>query len=446
MKQLKLFFFTVLLSPLSLLGQQNVDSIPSNASLETCIQYALKNQDVLKQAYLDEEINLRDVRSSLSAWLPQVRTEFNYQHYFLLPYVFFRNAETGQINPTRNGLPNQSNVLLQADQVIYSGEVVLASQAAKYSKLRAKQSVESTKIDVVVNVSKAFYDILLTKEQLNVLDEDIVRLQRLLKDSYSLYEAGTLDKIDYKRTTINLNNSNAQKKSIAESLKYKYSYLKQIMGVPAERELNVEFDTAGIATQLMIDTLQAVAPENRIEYKLLRTQSELQQLNTRYYQWKVLPSVSGFVNYNMVFQNDEFSKLYSNDYSNSAAGLRVSLPLFQGYNRIHNIQKAKLQTKRTQLALDYAEKQISTEYQGALANYKSSYNDWRTQKVNLEIAREVYNTVKLQYDEGIKPYLDVISSETDLRASQLNYLNTLYNVLSSKLDLQKALGTVTINQ
>jgi outer membrane protein len=445
MNNIRLFFFTILFVPLILKGQQNNDSIPSNASLEACIQYALKNQDILKQAYLDEEINLRDVRSGLSGWLPQIRTEYNYQHYFLLPYIFFRNAE-GQINPTRNGLTNQSNVLFQADQVLYNSEVLLASRAAKYSKLQARQNVESARIDVIVNVSKAYYDILLTREQLNVLEEDITRLERLARDSYSQYEAGTLDKIDYKRTTINLNNSNAQKKSINESLKFKYAYLKQLMGIPTDKELMVEFDTTGIESQLLMDTVQTVNHENRVEYQLLRTQSEIQNLNTSYYQWKILPSVSGFVNYNMVFQNNEISSLYNNDYPNSAAGLRISLPIFQGGNRIHNLQKAKLLSKRTRVALDYAEKQINTEYQQALANYKSSLNDYQTQNINLEIAREVYNTVKLQYDEGIKPYLDVITSETDLRTSQLNYLNALYNVLSSKLDLQRALGIVTTNQ
>jgi outer membrane protein TolC len=337
-------------------------------------------------------------------------------------------------------------VLFQADQVIYNADVMLASQAARYSKLQARQNIESAKIDVIVNVSKAFYDILLTREQLNVLEEDIIRLQRLLKDSYSQYQAGTIDKIDYKRTTINLNNSLSQKKAIQQSLNYKYSFLKQMMGVPTERELNVEFDTAGITSQLTMDTIQNVNHENRVEYRYLQTQANLQDLNTRYYQWKILPSVSGFVNYNMVFQNDAVSELYKKDYSNSAAGLRVSLPIFQGYSRIHNLQKAKLLQKRTDVGLNYLEKQINTEYQQALARYKSNLNEWQTQKVNLQIASEVYNMVKLQYDEGIKPYIDVISSETDLRTSQLNYLNALYNVLSGKLDLQRALGTVNINQ
>jgi outer membrane protein TolC len=63
-------------------------------------------------------------------------------------------------------------------------------------------------------------------------------------------------------------------------------------------------------------------------------------------------------------------------------------------------------------------------------------------KDNLEIAQEVYNTIQLQYKAGVKTFLEVIIAETDLRTSQVNYVNALYQVLSSKLDVQRALGTI----
>jgi outer membrane protein TolC len=50
--------------------------------------------------------------------------------------------------------------------------------------------------------------------------------------------------------------------------------------------------------------------------------------------------------------------------------------------------------------------------------------------------------VKYQYDRGIKAYLEVIVSETDLRTAELNYLNILFKVLTSRLELEKALGNI----
>jgi outer membrane protein TolC len=79
-----------------------------------------------------------------------------------------------------------------------------------------------------------------------------------------------------------------------------------------------------------------------------------------------------------------------------------------------------------------------------MANYRSNINEWRNAKENVELSEEVYNTIKLQYDAGVKTYLELMTAETDLKTSQLNYLNSLYAVMSSKLDIQQALGTIAI--
>jgi outer membrane protein TolC len=111
-------------------------------------------------------------------------------------------------------------------------------------------------------------------------------------------------------------------------------------------------------------------------------------------------------------------------------------------NRIENLKKAKLQYQRLQFGMDYLKSVINTEYTQALALYTGNLNELKIAKENVSIAKNIYNTVKLQYTKGIKAYLEVIVSETDLRSAELNYLNTLFKVLTSKMDLEKALGTI----
>jgi outer membrane protein TolC len=74
-------------------------------------------------------------------------------------------------------------------------------------------------------------------------------------------------------------------------------------------------------------------------------------------------------------------------------------------------------------------------YKGNLANYSAL-------KENVQLAIEVYNVIRLQYQQGIKTYLDVIVAESDLRTSQINLYTATYELLVSKIDLQKALGTL----
>ncbi len=79
-----------------------------------------------------------------------------------------------------------------------------------------------------------------------------------------------------------------------------------------------------------------------------------------------------------------------------------------------------------------------------MASYKSNLNNYRVLTDNLQLAQEVYRTIRLEYKAGTKSYLEHITAETDLRAAQVNQTYALYQLLVSKLDMQKALGTRTL--
>ena len=169
----------------------------------------------------------------------------------------------------------------------------------------------------------------------------------------------------------------------------------------------------------------------------------MQQADVKYERWAYIPTVTAGAGYSLNYFNPRFSNLYSNNYPQSYAGLNVSIPIFQGTKRVQNIRIAELQLTRLDWDMINLQTTISTQYTQALANYKAYLNNYYVERDNLSLARDVFNTIELQYRSGIKAYLDLITSETDLRTAQVNYSNALYQVLSSKLDVEKALGTIT---
>ena len=297
-------------------------------------------------------------------------------------------------------------------------------------------------INLAAMVSKAFYDVLLTKQQLDVSIQDIERIQISLKDAYYQYQAGITDKTDYKQATISLNNAKAQEKTNIEAIKAKYIYLKQLMGYPSSKEFVLAYDSAQMTTEILLDTLQTVNYSNRIEIQLLETEKKLQQYNLQFYKWSFLPQVSAFGNYNLDFLDDKFGKLYGQAFPNSYAGISLGIPIFQGGRRLQQIKQAELQVRQVDNSIASLQNNINTQYAQALATYKSNLYDYLILKENLALANEVYNVIRLQYRNGIKTYLEVINAESDLLTSQLNYYNSLFQVLSSKVDVQQALGTI----
>ena len=422
-----------------LFAQATTDSLPPVVTLKQSIAFALRNQPAAKQASIDRLINENDIDISLSSWLPQLTSTNQYQHYFRGGPV---NA--AQVGASGTAFREFSILGAQLNQTIYNNEVLQASKASSYSRLLYKQNEVSTQIDVVADVSKAFFDVLLSQRQLTIINQNITRLQRSLKDATSRYQAGVVDKIDYKQATIALNNELASRKQTTEAIKVKLATLKQIMGLRAERDISLTYDSTRYEQEAVIDTNQMLSYNNRIEYQLLQTQKNLQNVNVNYYKYGFLPSLSAVGSYNLIFLNNNLANLYSKSFTNAYAGLTLTFPIFQGGRRLKNLSKARLQVERTDLDMINQKNVINTQYVQALAGYKSNYNNWQTLKENVALATDVYNVVSLQYREGIKTYLDVIVAQSDLRTAQLSYYNALFQVLSSRIDLQRALGTLPI--
>ena len=87
--------------------------------------------------------------------------------------------------------------------------------------------------------------------------------------------------------------------------------------------------------------------------------------------------------------------------------------------------------------------QIYKEYTTALGNYKGNLYNLQLLQKNVNMAKRVYFVVTLQYKQGIVPYLNVITAESNLISSEISYLNALFQVMSNKIDLQKAMGNIT---
>ncbi len=434
MKRIILFFPVLIL-----LGSASaqVKDGSSAKSLEDCIKYALENQTNIRQSFIDQQITDREIKSQLSEWYPQINFSGNYQQNFQRQTSIFN----GQANPI--GTFNSSGGYFNLNQNIFNRDVIIAQQSSNDIRLYTKQNTVNTQIAVVADVSKAFYDLLLSKEQINLLDTDIVLLERSLKDAFNQYKGGIVDKTDYQRATITLNNAKAQRKTAGETLKIRTAYLKLYMSYPTDAPLEIYFDSAKLKAEVAsFDTLQQVEVNNRIEYQQLITEKRLEEYNLKYYKWGFLPTVSAFGAYNLNYYNNEFSKLYSQNYPNSYAGLSVSIPLFTGTKRLQQVKIAQLQLERLNYNFTSLRDSIRTQYIEALSSYKANLNNYYEQKENLDLAKQVYNIIQLQYRSGIKTYLDVVVANNDLFTAQVNYTNAIFLVLSNKIDVERALGTL----
>jgi outer membrane protein TolC len=415
-------------------------------SLDQCINYALQHQPALNQAIINQAITKITNKIDLSGWLPQVNLSGNMLHYNQLPTAFITNQITpgGPPVKTHTGVINTAIPVLSVSQELFNPQLVHAAKIAPLYLIQAEQITDSTKINIIAGVSKSFYNLLLTLEQINILKEDTTRLGRNVTDAYHQYIGGIVDRTDYDQAVITLNNSLAQLKLQLENVSPQYAGLKQLMGYPPDKQFNVVFDTIKMMQKIAFDTTQLLQYEKRIEYRQLQTEKKLQHQLTVYGKLTYLPTVSGIFSYFYEFQSNTFSNLFSTAYPYSYVGLSFNFPLFTGFSRSESVHKSKIQEQFMNWTEINLKSQIYKEYTSALANYKSSLYLLHLLNENKTLARNVYRIVTLQYQKGIVPYLNIIVAESNLIAADIGYINALFQVLSGKIDLEKATGNITV--
>lgn len=446
LKQLFVFVISFVSTSLCINAQNrtSADTIPF-MNLDQCLVYALEHQPAVMQTGINIEIAKKNNAINLSAWLPQVNLSGTYTHYNQLPTTFSLNPSNPD-GPLIKGHPGVNNTFIpeiSATQTIFGPDVLYAAQSAHLFVQQAQEASDSTKINVIATVSSSFYNLLLTLEQMNVLKEDTARLAKNLRDTYHQYVGGIVDKTDYKEATISLNNSKAQLKQVVENIRPQYAALKQVIGFPPDKQFSVTVDTVQMMKQIIADTVVALQYEKRIEFQQMQTEKKLQLASLKYFRTQYLPTLSAFYNYYYEYESDAVSTLFPQAYPYSYIGASINIPLFTGMRRQESIQKVKLQGQ----LLDYAEtglkSRIYSEYTTALANYKTNLYDLTLMRSNEDMAKDVYGVVSLQYKQGIVPYLNVITAESNLISSEMSYLNALFQVLLSKVELEKAMGTTT---
>ncbi|HET6256160.1 MAG TPA: TolC family protein [Puia sp.] len=422
-----------------------VNQAPDTAAaltLDQCVTYALKHEPNINMAIVNIAIVRATNAINTSGWLPQVGISGNFTHYNTLPTGFF--SDSGKLVNSKTGIVNTVTPTLQVTQTIFNPALLYAVHSAPLYIKQAEQITDSTKIDIVAAVSKSYYSLLNTLEQINIFKEDTARLAKNVSDTYQQFVSGVSDKTNYDEAVISLNNSLFSLRQAIENVRPQYAVLKQVMGYPPTSQFDVLYDTAEMKTHIDFDTTQQLQFERRIEYQYLQTTKALQQTTVDYYRKAWLPTLSAFFNYEYEFENNKFSQLFNQAYPFSYEGLTLSWPIFTGFARVNNIKKARLQYD----LLDWQEvalkSQIWNDYTTAMANYKSNIYNLNVSRENVGLAKETYDIVDLQYLQGVVPYLNVITAETNLIQSELTYETSIFQVLSSKVDLQKAMGIITV--
>jgi outer membrane protein TolC len=118
----------------------------------------------------------------------------------------------------------------------------------------------------------------------------------------------------------------------------------------------------------------------------------------------------------------------------------LSIPIFDGGLKNANIRTAKLNLQKLNNSLDQMKSAIDNGVVQSRINMKSAILTMDTQKKNIQLAEQVYNSTKLKYEQGLGSNQEISTAQADLVTAQNNYYSSLYDAIIAKIDYLTAAG------
>lgn len=418
-------------------------------TLNQAISYAQKHQSSILNAQIDEQIAKNTVKQTIGIGLPQVSGTANFQDFLkvptsLVPAIFFDpNAAPNATIPVQFGVKYNSGFGLELNQLVFDGTYLVGLKASRTYKELSTKNTKRTRIETAVAVTKAYYSVLVSNEQLSLLDANLDRLKKSLNDTEQLFKNGFVEKIDVDRLTVLNNNLLTERENVVRLLALNKDLLKFQMGMTIGSELTLTDQISDVSVHDNIAlTNDTSAYKKRIEYSLLETQKALNNLDVKRYKSAFLPSLSAFGSTSNNFQANSFGDLYDQRFPTTVIGLRLSVPIISGGQKTYQLRNAKLAVLKTDNDLFNLQNTINLDIKQAQTTFKNGQTSLENQRRNMELAKEVLRVTKIKYEQGVGSSIEVTTAETSLKEAQNNYISALYDMLINKVNLDKALGNI----
>lgn len=438
-----------------------------NFTIQQCVDFAKKNSVAVKNALLDVEIQNQINRGVTSAALPQLNGSLGYTYYndipvqsipdFISPVEYkiltqnnVQNGQTGAFikNPgnfgnisAQFGTKYVANGTIQLQQLLFDGQVFVGLQARSTLMKYQRKAVEVTEESIKVNVYKVYYQLVVSKSQIELLDANIGRIEKLLKDVKEIYKNGFAEQLDVDKLTVQLSNLKTEKEKVLNGVEMGYVGLKTLIGMPVKETLTLKDSITydDIKSGFLTDT--ASIYQNRKEFQYLQLAKKLNEYNVRRYKLSYLPTINAVGVYGKNAQRNKFTFFDKGDwFTTSYLGLNAAIPLFDGFMKDSKIKQSRFELQKIDNSIENFKLSVDNDVEQATLKFNSAIATLESQKRNMVLATKVYDQTKKKFEAGTGSNTEINTAETDLKSAQTNYISALYDAVIAKVDFLKAIG------
>ncbi|MBN2166972.1 MAG: TolC family protein [Marinilabiliaceae bacterium] len=417
---------------LALLGFMSISAQEDTLllSLQQAHEYALENNKNLQNATKDVLIAREQYKEALGQGLPQINGSVDYS-------TNFQHKLSLMGAPIE--LEDQSNANIQVTQLIFSGQYFMGLKLAKLGKEISKKTNMLTELETKEQVTNLYYTILVSHQFLNNLNQSISENEDVLHHTNNMFKAGLLEQTDVDQIRVTLSQLKNSKNSTERSLKYAYNLFQFTLGLEKGKSVKLVDDIDSFLNYFANNTISESQFDinNNINYQLVLSKEELDKKSVNFKKWAYAPTVSAFYSYTekLLVSGLDFAP-------NHVAGATLSVPIFSGGTKRAQVSQAKIELEKTLNSKQMLEDNLYMQYNQLTYNYSNAYENYLTQKENVEVAKRVNESYLNKFRHGMISSLDLTQVNMNYLSASNSYVNASLELLQAKLQLDKLFNTL----
>lgn len=423
-------------------------------TLEEAISYAIQNNLTLKQDRMDIKDADEQIRGFRASGLPQLRGNAQWQHFLAIPTQILPAGSFMEGNPdlgippnppedleVQFGTKNNISAGVELNQLLFDGSFFVGLRAMRMYRDLVQKQIAYSETEVRNNVTQAYLAVLIAIINNEILEKNISNLERAYTETEALFSNGFVERLDVDRIELSLQNLQIEAENVSRMLQLSFNILKFQMGYPMHQDIAVADEMDLLLQEALISDAileETFNPTLRPEYGVLEKSIEMQSVNVDQFRMGYYPTLNGFANYSQSLQGNDLSE--SRWFPTSVAGISLSVPIFDGFGRSANIQRARVDLDKAKMQKDAFTEMASMEVSNARISYQNARQSVQSRERSMELAERIFDTTQIKYREGVGSSLEVTQAESELYNAQANYINSLFDLLTATNDLKKALG------
>lgn len=409
-------------------------------SLEQALEIALSENPTIKIADQQIEIKRYAKQGTYASLYPQIDATASYQR--VIKKQTMSMDFGGQTQTIKVGSDNSFNGGVALGMPVVNAQLW---QSLKVSALDVELAVEqarSSRIDMIEQVTKAYYGILLAKQSQELYQsvyDNAVENNDIVKKKF---DVGAVSEYDLIRSNVTVQNALPNVIEAEYTVTLALWQLKALLGIDLQREIDVigslmdyvhVLDKSYDISQLNL--------ENNTTLKQLDMQEQMLEHAVKITKLANVPSLSVNAAYLYTALGNDgkfFNKEAWNPYS--YAGLQLNIPIFAGNKRRAATREARLNLANLQLQRENVERQLRVGIVQYLNNMQSSVKKYHASAATVDQAQRGYDIAVKRYDVGRGTLVDIDNSQLALTQAELQRNQSIYNFLTAKVSLDKVLG------